>query len=96
MSAVGESRQDLYAGRLLTRAGRPISALTGGFLFGFMRFAPVFSRLLRIARLFPSHVARVEMVLAVRILARLLLVGVLVVVVVVGHMARSFARENNT
>jgi hypothetical protein len=56
-----------------------------------MRLAMVFIRLLRIAGLLPSHVAGIEVVLAIRIFARLLHVRIFVVVV--GHEARSFGRK---
>ena len=57
--------------------------LTGRFFFGVMRVATVFVRLLRISGFLSSHVARIEMILAIRIFARLLRVRVFVVIV--GH-----------
>jgi hypothetical protein len=73
--------------------GADATTLTGGFFFGLRQFATVFFRLFRIPRLFPSHVAGIEMVLAIRIFTRLLLIGVFVVVV--GHQAPSFEDSNN-
>src|ERR1700728_869384 len=48
-----------------------------------MRVATVFVRLLRISGFLSSHVARIEMILAIRIFARLLRVRVFLVIV--GH-----------
>jgi len=48
-----------------------------------MLFGAVFVGLLRISGLFPSHIAGIEMILTIRILARLLLVWVFVIIV--GH-----------
>lgn len=69
------------------------STLTSGFFFGLMRLATVFIRLLRISGRLPGHVARIEMILAVGIFARLLHVGVFIVAV--GHVGCSFRRRNN-
>ncbi|MDA9405209.1 hypothetical protein XH79_41615 [Bradyrhizobium sp. CCBAU 45389] len=44
-----------------------------------MRSAAIFVGLLRIPRRFPCHISRVEMVLAIGVLARLLLIRVLLV-----------------
>jgi hypothetical protein len=47
-----------------------LRVLTCGFFLGLVRFATVFIRLLRIAGFLPRHVAGIEMVLTIGILAR--------------------------
>ena len=59
--------------------------LAGGFFFVLVRLATVFGGLFRIPGLLSGHVPRIEMVLAVRILAGLFLIWIFSVVV--GHEA---------
>jgi hypothetical protein len=77
----------------LIRFRQCLTTLTGGFFFGVARLTTVFGRLLLIPGLLPRHVAGIEMILAIRIFAQLLLIRVLAVVV--GHEAHSFRERNN-
>ncbi|MDX3967646.1 MAG: hypothetical protein QHD01_13715 [Bradyrhizobium sp.] len=60
---------------------RPPSSLAGGLFVVFVLTwsAAIFFRLLRISGLFPGHVSGIEVILAFRILAGLLLIGIFVV-----------------
>jgi hypothetical protein len=68
-------------------------ALISGLFVALMRLATVFGRLLGITRLLASHIARIEVILAARVFARLLHIRAFVVLF--GHEA-SLQQENNT